>query len=174
MLSFGKNIPVQIGLIMTTKFNSQKYKFADSVEITGTAQGGYDESQERYRRVFRNDFIEGKSMKGRIVGIGRIMIGHTQSDYYDYSDSSISGSRSCNIFIPKGMVFGWKVVLAMTRKTVLCLPDQIRPIDEEVEIPIGISRPWTEGEKDEMREIMKEAPRDNKGRWIKNNQLANV
>lgn len=159
---------------MTTKFDSTAYKFGDSVEITGTASGGYGEFPKNYRRVIRNDFVEGKTLKGRIIGIGRIMVGRVEKDFYDNEDYPMGVSGSYNVFFPTGMAWAWKVVIAMSRNDVLCLSDQIRPIDEEVEIPVAINRSWTQEEKDQMRDIMKDVPRDDKGQWIKTKQPVNA
>lgn len=159
---------------MTTKFDTRAYSFADSVEITGTVMGAYDHNRDGYRRVFRKDFAEGKVMKGKIIGIGKIMVGKRETESYDYEEYYCSRSGTYGVFVPEAVVLAWKVVVAMTNKPILCLPEQIRPIDEEVEIPVALNRPWTEEEKNEMRDIMKDAPRDDKGRWIKSKQPVNV
>lgn len=151
---------------MAKKFDSKKFKFGDSVIISGKISSGYDRNTEGLRRIFREDYDEKNYIKGKIFCIKRFMVGNIEREYCE-EEGHFSSQRSYNVFILNKVVFAWGVVTSLGGKQLYCLPDQIKLLNEDIDIPVGISCKWSDEEKEFLRKIMKDMPRDKRGRWIK-------
>lgn len=153
--------------------NKRRFKIGDIVEIKAFTYAKYDESFDEQiikneRKLFVKVFQKPKI--GQIVGIGKIYLGK-------YIPGNIGSPHLCyedadppSLKISK-QIYLWKVILGVMNKPMLVADeDVISTLKKSTfELPLLYSEQpeWSEKWRKEQRNIMKDHPRNEKGRWMK-------
>jgi hypothetical protein len=144
--------------------NEIKYIIGDKVTIYATVQFFYDNS---VRRVMHRNELEIPQV-GVITGASYKPLGILESEsiveegMYPYTIKYLDVTST---------VFVYTIKYGMLNSDIFVLPEDILINFSSSNVPnIYCSQPaWTESSKDYLREIMKNHPRDSKGRWMKIN-----
>lgn len=146
--------------------NKTRFKIGDVVNIKASTYAAYkDGSQER--KLYTDVFKESKT--GQIIGIKKIQLGNYepssgyQGDPEDYEPAFLSVT---------GTVFLWKVTLGMMNKPFFTKDEDVEfmySLPSSFELPLFYQEQpkWDNKWKNDQRNIMKDHPRDSKGRWMR-------
>jgi len=158
------------------------FEFGDWVETEAYIEMGYDgfgTKDKLKRMLFRVKHY--KTICGRICGMVYRYEGNIGADNiqilgydYDYFEPDLPQSHLCNIKSRRL----YQIKQGMMNKPILCLPEDLKKIPEQIQTDlncvISFTKPhfpilWKtpEGNRQYLRDIMKNHPRDKKGRWIK-------
>jgi len=140
----------------------QRLQIGDVVEVRTTIEAGYEGITRNERKLFRTELETPKI--GQVVGLKRLYLGKYNSGNFD---------DQAYLQVERGVTV-WLVRFGMLNRPV-CVQDEDLVLRYKMpklfrfKLPLLDAKrtPWSEEYKKEQREIMKNAPRDEKGRWKK-------
>lgn len=139
----------------------RKFNIGRNVKVIGTVERVKEGSNCFLTRHETN-------FEGKIVGLKRFYLGTLESyGTYDYTEAP--NSRYLKV---EKTVVCLKVVRGMFNKPVYVLEGDIRPAEKctactKFPALYQDKHVWTERDKQDLREYMKDVPRDSRGRWVK-------
>ena len=145
-----------------------KFKIGDWVRIQAETYLEYDNNGDR--QIIRNPMVR----TGQVCGAKRRMLGQykggeTKQNYYGGSYDYETDYEQPYLNI-KGSIVVWLIRIGYLNKPVEVLEEDIQRIVMEPKRDLPWlyinSLPWSESDKKELRDIMKDHPRDKKGRWM--------
>jgi len=137
-----------------------KYKIGDWVQVTAKAVKYYEDDEDHQKIKTVKRFEYGKPIVGQIVGATYRFIGIVRPKRYDKAYLEHTGKT-----------FVWKVCFGLFNKSVDVLENDICfaiiPTNHKLPFKYAGQPPWSDENREFLREIMKYTPRDKSGRWIK-------
>lgn len=172
--------------------NKERFKIGDAVRVIAEVEAEYEVNDQRF--IHRRGYDGWRY--GQIVGMTRIYLGKYQSGYQRGGSDSLYSDPQPPYLSVKGCEEVWLVRFGMLNRAVKVLDEDIEMDAAVTHLvghtpdftdrlrsgafEIGLIQVqakfvpvfqckrylWTEKQRKEQREIMKDAPRDEKGRWI--------
>lgn len=127
----------------------RRFKIGDWVHVT--SETVKTRPHHSKRSVAESDV----SLFGQIVGIGKLYSGKVESDF-EYG----------NYFVPSKCHEVWLVRTGMMNRPIMAKDDGIEKTPPR-KLPLMNSRyQWEDSQREEMRKIANETPRNSKGQWL--------
>jgi len=141
------------------KFNYKQFKIGDFVEVSKLVCRNGKEIGNIVKRGLPdgNRILESgeKTLVGVITGVKNMKLGIT-----DWEEEC--GTYFCGT----GAITVWRVRFALTGKEWCALPEDLEKCDAPKKFRVKFSSGYTESCLETLRKNVKDAPRDDKGRWV--------
>jgi len=148
--------------------NLKRFQIGDVVQVKATTEADYDDHSKNERKLIKTELEEAKL--GLIVGLKRLHLGIYNDGHYDFD-----GGQPPYLQV-KNVVTVWLVRFGMLNRSVCVQDEDLRTVHRTSRLfpwsgglPILDAKrmPWPEQCRKEQSELMQNAPRDEKGRWLK-------
>ena len=143
-----------------SKFDYEQFKIGDYVEVVRVMERDSDGESVRPITGWRipdgkKQVMDGKYTRlGIVVGVKHMSLGRSEWE------------EDCGtVFYRTGTITVWRVRFGLAGKEWVALPEDLIPTDAPKVFPVSTNT-WSEGDKRNLSECMKDEPRDAKGRWI--------
>ncbi len=145
---------------MNAKKLAKKYAIGDNVQISQTV---CIETNEAGCRCVRRKEDHSPGIFGKIIGLKRFFLGDVEGGGYGMDEGG-----SVNYLLVDRTIVVWEIRRGYLNKPIYAFDKDVQIVDvlsPAKKFPLIWQRQWSETAKQSLRDEMKDAPRDAKGRW---------